>query len=445
MSFGQTKFIKFIQQNVSAIVLLLVLLVITVPQFAKSLHSANDLPFSWTASKFWIQSAECARTTGAILSLCKDGGLVPMADGFGGDDPGHALALDIYSLLSQKAVTPADISVLNSIFNYAGILILALLLFRLKLSFASFLLLAAGPLIADQFHATSPHPAQFGCACLVALFPLALLGLPATGSNRKTLVAWLALAVVGIAIAALFRQAIGLMGMVAGFMALAIHALARLRPRNNLTFKAAMAVALLISYQAPYLVLKARDAIFHLPPSTMLEQHGIWHNLYIGLGAAPNPFGIEWADANAKAAAERIDPSVVVSSPRYFDILREQYFEILAHHPIDVVVVYLRKLEITLKTGLPGRINVLEALLLLGFASAIYVSLSLRSKPGWTAVDAALIMSWIYIIFFIGQAMLFHYSIQYLFPIQIFFLLIIGVTAECIRSVIAFRIAGTSR
>jgi hypothetical protein len=177
----------------------------------------------------------------------------------------------------------------------------------------------------------------------------------------------------------------------------------------------------------------------------MLEQHGIWHNLYIGLGAAPNPFGIEWADANAKAAAERIDPSVVVSSPRYFDILREQYFEILAHHPIDVVAVYLRKLEITLKTGLPGRINVLEALLLLGFASAIYISLSLRSKPGWTAVDAALIMSWIYIIFFIGQAMLFHYSIQYLFPIQIFFLLIIGATAECIRSVIAFRIPGTSR
>jgi hypothetical protein len=59
--------------------------------------------------------------------------------------------LDIYAAATHKAPLLADISIINSAVNYAGIGLLAVLLFCLQLPLVSFLVLALGPLVSDEF------------------------------------------------------------------------------------------------------------------------------------------------------------------------------------------------------------------------------------------------------------------------------------------------------
>jgi hypothetical protein len=165
----------------------------------------------------------------------------------------------------------------------------------------------------------------------------------------------------------------------------------------------------------------------------MMEQHGIWHNLYIGLGAVENPFGIEWRDGNAIDTVKKIDPSLRWGSNRYFHILRDLYFDILWQNPIEVVKVYLKKLYITLTTVAPGWPqfwNIRTILLLIGLSAALARIGSLATIPPWHPADAVLAVSVIFIGAFLGQATLFHFDMQYTSPIQVFFLLCVGAIAE---------------
>jgi hypothetical protein len=308
--------------------------------------------------------------------------------------------------------------------------------------FSTLLLLTVGPWLSDQLHALSPHPAQFGCACFAAIFSIAILESP-VGTKKRTFVIWMAAGIVAIAIASVFRQAIGLMGTVTGLLFAAVYTF-RLGPRNNLAFGLIVAIALLASYKAPYLILRARDIAFQLPPSTMLEQHGIWHNLYIGLGVVPNPFGIEWSDDYARSAVNRADPSVILLSPRYFDMLRNWYFSILFHHPLEVAAVYLKKLSITLNSELPSNLRLIPLWMVTLVTVTIAVATRyLSSKKKWLSSDGVISVSCVYITLFIGQAMLFHYSIQYLFPIQLFILLAFGASLDMM--LIAIRTRHRSR
>jgi hypothetical protein len=69
-----------VSRAVQATILIFVFFCFTVPFCIQSLGKADALQPSWSSAEIWIQSAECARTTGAILAICKDGKLVPIAD-----------------------------------------------------------------------------------------------------------------------------------------------------------------------------------------------------------------------------------------------------------------------------------------------------------------------------------------------------------------------------
>lgn len=414
-----------VSRPVQATILIIVFFCFTVPFYIQSLGKADALQPSWSSAEIWIQSAECARTTGAILAICKDGKLVPIADASAGDDPGQALALDLYSILTQKAAMQNDVSRLNSTLNYIGIALLAACLFCLRLPIASFLVLTGGALIANQFHSLGPHPGHLGLACLAAILPLSIVAL---SSHRMPVrLIWTATGLLGLGVATIFREPIGLMGVFASFLAVGVNCV---RPASRspkaLVAMGLLACAILMTVAIPQTILRARDIIYHIPPSTGVEEHGIWHSLYIGLGAVSNPFA--WDDTNGFQAARNIDPSVAYLSAEYFAVLRHEYFRIVMSHPLEAARIYLEKLAIAANTY--GAWEVILAV------AIIAISLRRRRKivGKWHSGEFLLFFSVCFVAMFLGQAMLFHYSPQYLFPVKLFLLLSIGGLIELVLS-----------
>lgn len=407
----------------------LALLLFVVPAAAVPYISTDShTDVEWITARVWLQSADCARETKAILVLCTPNGLLPLADADPGDDIGHALALDVYSALTGKAAIPSKILILNVVINWIGIVLLAAtLLYAMNLATACFLLLVAGPLVAALFNEASPHPSQLGGAALATILPLVILGLlPLINNRRKRALTWLTIGLVSLSAATMFRQSIGLMGAVASILALAVVAI---RSRRWL-LTGTILFAIFVSYQSPYIILRARDAAYHLTPSKGMEQHGVWHNLYLGLGVVDNSFGITWDDTNALDLAHRVDPHIEYLSKQYFDVLRDEYFKIIRDHPFDVAAIYMKKLQLTLmQTTAWTGLAIWPVLLGLAIISIFLRGMLLRGERFGSA-DALLAVSVLYICFFIAQSMLFHFQMIYIFPIQLFQILWAGAALE---------------
>lgn len=418
-------------RGVQAAVLLLVLVCLTIPSYFYSLHRADGLPPSWSSAAIWVESADCARTTGAILVLCRGGKLVPIADHSAGDDPGQALLLGAYAALTQRVVTQEDVSRMNSSLNYAGLILLAALLFCMHLPIVSLLVLTAGALIANQFHLLGPHPGHLGAACLASILPLSIVGLPLASGSRRLFWVWVVVGVLSSGIALLLREAIGLMGVVVGLLAVGVSYLGSGGKRRKASLVYLVLIGgVLSSLFVPQLVFGARNSAYGIAPSGRLEQHGAWHNLYIGLGVVKNPFGIEWLDDNAVQAVKKIDPSIGYLSKAYYDTLRREYFRIVVSHPLQVAIIYLEKLGMALKVyGTWAMVLVIAAL-------SVWGRRQFRSAAGeWAAYDAVLLVSGAFIALFLAQATLINFSKLYLFPVKLFLLLGFGAVLELLSMI----------
>ena len=302
----------------------------------------------------------------------------------------------------------------------------------------SFLILTFGAVISDQLQSLGPHPGHFGVACLVTLLPLAVLGMPYANVSRRLFWSWIVVGIVALAIAMLFREAIGFMGVVCSLFAIGFgYFLSIPKSRRSALARAGLACMVVLTVWTPYSVLRLRDAIYHTSPSASMEQHGSWHNLYIGLGAVENPFGIVWEDLNAENAVKRVDPSVSYLSHKYFAILRSEYFRIVLEHPVEVAAIYFKKLWLALKTY--------DMWLQIGIVAGLYLFARRKLKaesPGWGIDDSVLIICAVFVATFLGQAVLFHFSKLYLFPVKLFLLLCAGVTLETVVRLAAVSLRG---
>jgi hypothetical protein len=438
------KLSQSIRNHRALVLLLLAFVFCTLPLFVHSLTRGQQEPRSfyytdWASVAVWVSSADCARTTGAVLAVCQGDRLVPIADVTAGDDPGHALTLELYSMLTRQPVTAKDVPTINASVNFVGISLLASLLFCLRLPVVSLVVLTGGPLLASQYYTVGPHPANLGVACLAAILPLTVLGMPMADRSRKLFWVWFGLGICGLSAAMLYREAVGLMGVVASIVATCVSYFSSAgRTRGSVLSYVVVVCAAVAAMMVPKAIIHARDAAFNIPPSNMMQQHGAWHNLYIGLGAVENPFGISWDDAVAFEAARRIDPSVKFLSNDYYALLKHEYFEIVMHHPWEVAVVYLKKLWAALRISRIG----------LTFIAALVPIVYLRSRlrrsvAGWIAADAVVVVNLLFVGMFLAQAMLFHQSIQYLFPIEMFLLLGFGVAVHL--ALLLFRAGAGAR
>lgn len=409
------------------VLLTLLLLLITGSAFAD-----EPQPGEWAPRK-WLESAECARITGKIMVICDSGGIEALANHDPGDDPGHALVLDVYSAITGKSVSPSDILLLNNVINGSGMLLLAALLLVLRLPLASLTVIGFGIYIVAHYQDMAPHPAQLGLACLAAIFPIALLGLPLSRARRRTLLLWLLTGLASLAAVSFFRQSLALMGLLASLTAIC----ARFAFFNRSKRQAiGMILGLLLAYQSTAALFAIRNYAYALPPAEGSERHGPWHSLYIGLGVVDNPFGIVWVDENAFDRALKVSPGIRIVGNEYFAVLRGEYLSIVAAHPVEVATIYYKKLKNTLALALPefpAGLNIFDLLVVIGLGAVLLIAL--RRPP--TPASMTFFISIVFIGLFLVQSAMIHYRMQYLFPIQIFIALALATLVEMLRAMLA--------
>lgn len=393
----------------------------------------------WIPTNMWLRSAECARQQGAWLAICADDRLVPLSEHSFGDDPGHALLLGIWAMATDSMVSLVDVAHLNAALNTVGLVTLAAFLFALRAWVASTALLLLGPVAYLQWIDVSPHWGLIGTASLALILPMALIareyGLLARASGN----AWLAAGIVGLALAALLREPIGLMCLVASLAVLGFLAVRRLRMRRRLRGLLLTAPLIVVASAAATWAVMARDASFEIEPAQRVATHNFSHTLFIGLGAVPNAFGLSYDDEVARAAVEQVDPDVVNSSPEYYHILWSLYWSKVRDAPGEVMRIYAEKSQRILADRIldsaPPLVVVLSVTIVhFAVLTAFGVWRRIHFAQGALIEGAALALIGLFIV----QAILATHDRLYAMPAGAALLMLFGVLLEfCIRSAVA--------
>jgi hypothetical protein len=134
------------------------------------------------------------------------------------------------------------------------------------------------------------------------------------------------------------------------------------------------------------------SAIHNWPRShSILPRGQIWHDMYIGIGTRPNPYGIVHQDGYA-AAFIRSKYGIVYQTPGYEEALRKEYLEIFYKNPNLI----FRNFFLNLFDSLKGQTFVADPLrwhksfwfaALLGLTILIY-----KRDPRWRWLGAACIV-----------------------------------------------------
>ncbi len=400
-------------------------------------HRAASVQFSglstagWAATNGWIRAAECAQTTRVLLALCVDGKQYPIADGILADDPGHALLLSLRALVLDRPVNLVDVARINLLINFLGMAAVtaALMFARLPLVALYFLVLSAS--VYTSWIGISPHPGLLGAASLASALPLIIV----SASNAKTwrrLALLLCFGALALGLAALIREPIGSMGCL-----ISIFALGYVKWRNKQVRAIpllAIFMLIVVAWQTPRLVLAARDLTYQLEPAKLIQTHGTSHNLYLGLGAIENAFGIKWDDSFAAAEVESRRPGVPYVSHEYYDVLWTLYLERLKEDPLEVARIYFTKSLLILKQSFPARAPRLGLLILISVLSAVVIrryfsQTELGRRPQVAAVCLAFIM------LFVAQGAVAHHSRDYAAPISVFIVVLFAMGLDSLSQI----------
>nr|VFJ64511.1 MAG: hypothetical protein BECKFW1821C_GA0114237_10067 [Candidatus Kentron sp. FW] len=390
----------------------------------------------WPATNVWLQAADCARRTGAWLTICEGEELVPIAHRALADDPGHALFLGLKARLLDRPISLVDVATLNIWLDFFGMLALAVLLHVAGSFIASLVFLMLGSGVYSAWVGVSPHPGLIGVASFASVLPIAIFlsGRGLVSGPVHVILIGLGAGLLGLA--ALFREPIGTMGFLISVGALLFLGWKPMREGNgewqNRRWLLLLFVVVLLSWQAPLrLVLLARDISFPMQPVALIQTHGISHTLYLGLGTVENTFGIRWDDEYAKSAVHRAHPHVDYVSPGYYRILWEFYFDRVREDPIEVGRIYSKKAGYIITERFPHwapalwvALIGLTILLPLGNRHHLWRTLDYEQAPWILGVVL------VFIGFFILQGVMAHQSRQYSEPISAFMVLSFAILLE---------------
>lgn len=303
----------------------------------------------------WIKSSECTLKTGAILAIClPTGKIIGIEDVNFADDRGHTLIANAYALATGQAPDLKALTITNLVINAIAFygMVCAFFVHGWKLS--ALLLLKFGAYMAVP----GPMPGSDSIAAYVAAFFLAMIAaiwiahVPLESRKRTTwgFIAGLVISALCLAWSTLLRQPYGLGGLLVVILILALRLLVRTpNPESHaagtLIWRPAIAIAglaIAVIYSTSF-VIGFRDVVYKIARGEQILDHGISHNLYLGLGVENNPWGIKWEDAHGYQAANRMG-DVRYGSDAHYDNLRRLYFDIVIREPITVLKIYAKKL-----------------------------------------------------------------------------------------------------
>ena len=406
------------------------------PQLEWSFEAAKryrgDEASDWKATNVWLESAECARESGAWLVICDQGKLVPISDRALADDPGHALVLALWALAADRSILVIDVAHLNLVINLVGLLLLAGLLMVLGSYVSAVVLLLLGPYVFLEWFGTSPHWAFIGLTAMQPILPLALIArwrrwVPPLAGGGLILLGLLALA-----FASLLREAIAQMTLVVTLGTLAWIAVANRGGKRRVAGLHVLALVTVLASQAARLTVAVRDRMHPVEPAELVATHGLAHTLYIGLGTVPNSFGIRYDDSVGREAAARVAPDVKYLSRDYFRLMWSLYFARWAENPTEVIRIYMEKSWSILRNRIPDYFP--PPWLFLPLVLAVhYVSNGRAASCGAAACDKRLALNLVCLSFvglFFAQAVLAYPTRFYAAPIGAFMIVMLGIALE---------------
>lgn len=406
------------------------------PQLEWSFEAATryrgDEASDWKATNVWLESAECARESGAWLVICDQGKLIPISDRALADDPGHALVLALWALAADRSILVIDVAHLNLVINLVGLLLLAGLLMVLGSYVSAIVLLLFGPYVFLEWFGTSPHWAFIGLTAMQPILPLALIARwrrwvpPVAGTGL------ILLGVITLAFASLVREAIAQMTLVVTLGTLAWIAVASRADKRRVASLLVLALVTVLASQAARLTVAVRDRVHPVEPAELVATHGLAHTLYIGLGTVPNKFGIRYDDAVGREAAARVAPDVKYLSKDYFRLMWSLYFARWADDPVEVMRIYMEKSWSILRNRIPDYFP--PPWLFLPLVLAVhYVSNGRAASCGTMACDKRLAINLVclsFVALFFAQAVLAYPTRFYAAPIGAFMIVMLGVALE---------------
>lgn len=384
----------------------------------------------WNATNVWLESADCARETGAWLVICDQGKLIPISDKALADDPGHALILAWWSRLADRTVTLVDVAHLNLTINLVGLVLLAATLLCLRAYVPTVILLTLGPYIFLEWFGTSPHWALIGVSAMQPLLPLGLLARWQRWVSPTGGLCLILMGLVTLAFASLIREAIAQMTLVVTLSVLIWITVASWRRDRRLAGVLVVALATLFASQTARLTVIVRDKVYQVEPAELVATHGMAHTLYIGLGAVENKFGIRYDDSVGREAAAKVAPDVKYLSRDYFRVMWSLYFARWSEDPLEVSRVYFEKMWVILGNRILD--SAPAPWLFFTLVVAIHWLANGRAAScGSAGCDKRLAINVICLSFtglFVAQAILAHPTRFYSAPIGVFMLVTLGVT-----------------
>jgi len=395
----------------------------------------------WGVTDVWLESAACARKTGAWLALCENGKLVPVSEVAVADNPGHTLLLGIWARLADRDATMLDIAHLNIGINVLGLALLAAILIAMEAYLTALVLLALGPVVYVGWITTAPHWSLIGIASMQAVLPLALLGFASGNLSRRTLTIFTSIGMLAICLGVLVREHIAMMGLLISLSAVVGITVGRRRQGRGIRDLVLVVVLALMAMTTPRWVLMARDSLFPMEATRLIPRHGTAHTLYIGLGAVENRWGLRYDDKLAVEAAAKVAPDVETYSPEYFRVMWGVYFDRVKEDPAEVARIYYEKAKALLTDRILDSAPPLWISLLIAFAAQL---LATRDRPpGQRLPDRQLIITVVscaFIGLFVLQGVLAHPMRIYAAPIGAFLLLLLGTTTTNAAAWIARRV-----
>lgn len=120
------------------------------------------------------------------------------------------------------------------------------------------------------------------------------------------------------------------------------------RNRKTVVLGCALLCISLISYSA-FTGLIPKVYIAVTGQEGKIEDFGPWHSVYIGLGWEENKYSIEYRDEYANELVQSIDPTAEYCSPKYMEILKNEWFRLWREDPGYMIGSYFRKFKACVK------------------------------------------------------------------------------------------------
>jgi type IV secretory pathway VirB2 component (pilin) len=412
------------------LIVLLTLAVVLLPQlhssFAAAQRYADARESEWEATNKALESARCLRQTGRWLLYC-DG--TPF---FAVEDPGQVLFISLWGKIAGRDPTLVDVARMNLVINTAGLLVLSFTLLGLGAFATSIFLLVFGPLVYLGWQGTQPHWAFVGATSMQLVLPLALIARTKRWLSLPATAAMTVIGLISLAFGALLRESIASMTVIVTLCAAGWSLWYGPRNWRRMSGSVAVVAAALVAAQSAPLITAARNSAYSLDAAHLPATHGMSHTLYIGLGVVENKFGLKYDDAVGREAASAAAPGVLHYSTDYFRVMGELYFRKWQEDPLEVVRIYLVKLQMQVIDSVLAETPPLVVVLVVVIAIQLLAG-HRRWRAGERGADTRLAINLVVLAFtalFIVQGTLATPTRLYSMPLGPLILVLMGLAIE---------------